>query len=269
MTVGEWLSDAVKELTEAGTSSQKLDADLILGHVLGQSRTWLAAHDADRLSNSQSQEADALLHRRASREPLVHLTQSREFYGLDLRITPQVLTPRVETEQMVTWALKYAPEKASVIDVGTGSGAIAIALKKTRPDLQVTATEVSDEALGVARENALHHETEITFVSSDLWDQIHDSYDVVVTNLPYLQDDADLMPEVTHEPAVALFGGPDGLGLYRRFLKQLPAHLKPNGYLFTECDPWQHEELITLAVQYGLRPIEQGYFILGFQLITK
>lgn len=281
-TIGSWLKDAAAELTAANTGSEHLDAELILGHILGRDRAWIKAHDTDALTAKQSTDASSLISRRANHEPLVHLTGTREFYGLKLTITPNVLTPRIETEQMVEHAIKYAPQNSRLIDIGTGSGAIAIAIAKHRPDLHITATDVSSKALAVARHNATTHNIKINFLESDLWSAFEQAsttnptvgaqsnttpalFETVVTNLPYLRDDADLMPEVHREPAVALFGGPDGLGLYRRFLAGLPRHLTPNGYLFTECDPWQHEDLIAEAATHTLTPIEQGYFILGFQ----
>lgn len=271
MTIGEWLHDAAAKLMVAKTGSERLDAELILGHVLGRDRAWLKAHTTDSLTAAQSDEAHTLLTRRTAREPLVHLTGKREFYGLEFAITPDVLTPRVETEQMVEWAIKDAPQSGRLIDIGTGSGAIAVAIAHHRPDLTITATEVSEPALEVARRNAAAHRTTLTFVESDLWDDVEGQFEVVVTNLPYLRDDAraELMPEVRHEPDVALFGGADGLDLYRRFLRGLPAHLAPRGYLFTECDPWQHADLIAEAAKAGLKPTRQGYFILGFQLLPS
>jgi release factor glutamine methyltransferase len=270
-TIGNWLTQAAGELERAGTGSEHLDAELILGHILNRERAWLKAHTTDTLTHQQSTDASRLITRRAAREPLVHLTGTREFYGLDLHITPDVLTPRVETEQMVALAIKHTPQNGRLIDIGTGSGAIAIAIAKHRPDLHITATDISDRELIVARRNATTHKVNIDFIISNLWSQIPNSdleqklFDTVVTNLPYLEDAADLMPEVRREPAVALFGGPDGLSLYRRFLQDLPRHLAPGGHLFTECDPWQHEALIAEAAKYHLTPIEQGYFILGFQ----
>lgn len=282
MTIRDALKRAQARLDQAQISGGRLDSQLIMAYVVGRDRAWLLAHDDTELDEPQLEQFDALVNRRLSREPVVHLTGSREFYGLDLEVTPDVLTPRVETEQMVEWAIKYAPQGGRLIDIGTGSGAIAIAIAKHRPDLRITATDISERELTVARRNAAKHGTKIDFVISDLWSQIPRSdleraidpsgpsagtFDVVVTNLPYLRDDADLMPEVRKEPAVALFGGPDGLDLYRRFLAGLSQHLAPDGHLFTECDPWQHADLIAEAARYGLTSIEQGYFILGFQLV--
>jgi release factor glutamine methyltransferase len=169
---------------------------------------------------------------------------------------------------MVEYAIRYAPKGSRLIDVGTGSGALAIAIKTHRPDLEVWATDVTDAALSVTSQNTKAHNVTVKFMKSDLFDQVNGRFETVVTNLPYLRNDArsELMPEVQKEPAVALFGGTDGLDLYRHFLQQLPAHLTPGGLLFTECDPWQHEDLMKLAAQAGLRPIEKNnYFILGFQ----
>lgn len=257
---------AIKRLQESQIPSAHLDSELIMAYVLGRDRAWVLAHDDTELDEPQLEQFNALVNRRLNREPLVHLTGTREFYGLDFEITPDVLTPRVETEQMAEWAIQYAPQNSRLIDIGTGSGAIAVAIAKHRPDLQITATEISDLELSVAKRNATKHNVKLNFVISDLWSALDgETFDTVVTNLPYLSNDADLMPEVRREPAVALFGGPDGLDLYRRFLADLPSHLNPSGYLFTESDPWQHEALIAEAAKSGLTPIEQGYFILGFQ----
>jgi len=260
------LHKAIGRLDEAKISGNRLDAELILAYVLGRDRAWLLAHDDTELDEPQLEQFDALINRRLQREPIVHLTGTREFYGLDFEITPDVLTPRVETEQLVDWAIKYAPKNSRLIDLGTGCGNIAIAVKKHRPDLDITATDLSERELAVARRNATNHHADISLLAADLWQGVSGQFATVVCNLPYLADDADLMPEVQREPAVALFGGPDGLNLYRRFLTDLPAHLAPGGFVFTESDPWQHEPLIATAATAGLSPIEQGYFILGFQL---
>jgi len=268
VTVREAIKDAECWLGKSGVSSSRLDAELLLAHIIEKDRVWLVAHDEEELAPEIRQQYAILVQKRTQRVPLVHLTKMREFYGLKLFITADTLTPRVETEQMVEWAIKYAPKNGRIIDIGTGSGAIAVAMAKHRPDLKITGTEVSLPALEVAKSNAARHKTAIDLVESDLWDNIEGTFEVIVTNLPYLRDDAkqDLMEEVKYEPDVALFGGEDGLDLYRRFLMGIPKYLDKDGFLFTECDPWQHEELIAEASKYRLKPIEQGYFILGFQL---
>ncbi len=270
MTIRTAIKQTTRILRDAHIDSAQLDAELLVAYAAGRERAWVLAHDDYELDEPQAEQIHALTGRRASREPLVHLTGTREFYGLNMDITPDVLTPRVETEQMVGWAVKYAPQNSRLIDIGTGSGAIAIAIAKHRPDLTISGTEITNAALAVASLNIKKHATKVGLIKSDLWDNIDGQFETIVTNLPYLRDDAtsELMPEVRHEPGVALFGGLDGLDLYRRFLQDLPNHLTPGGFLFTECDPWQHADLILEAAKAGLLPIEQGYFILGFQLQT-
>lgn len=266
MTFGEALQYGEQQLKGAGIDGGRLDTQILLEFVTDKQRTLILAHDEDELTSEQQAQFTGLVTRRAERIPLVHLTHTREFYGIDLYIDDDVLTPRVETEKMVEFAIKYVPQNGKLIDIGTGSGAIAIAIKTHRPDLEVWATEVNDEALAVARRNIENLELDVTLVKSDLFSEITVKFDAVATNLPYLQNDADLMPEVQKEPAVALFGGDDGLDIYRRFLKELPEHLKQNGYLFTECDPWQQDNLKAEAAKIDLQPIEEDYFIMGFQL---
>jgi release factor glutamine methyltransferase len=267
VTIRQALAKAQATLETREITGGRLDSELLMAFITRQNRAWVLAHDDDILSSTQSSAFFDLIEKRLDHIPVVHLTGTREFYGLAMRITPDVLTPRVETEQMVEWAIKYTKNGGQLIDIGTGSGAIAIAIAHHRPDLAITATEVTSEALDIARLNAKEHNMPVELIQSDLWEDVSGTFDTVVTNLPYLRDDAEsqLMPEVRREPKVALFGGTDGLDLYRRFLKGLPKHLSPGGYLFTESDPWQHDALKNAALEFDLKPIEQGYFILGFQ----
>lgn len=265
MTLYDWLKSAQTQLEQAGISSARLDSELLAAYCLERDRAWLLAHRDYELKANELAQMDDLLARRTEREPLVHLTGRREFFGLEFIITPDVLTPRPETEPMIEWAAKYTPQNGRVIDIGTGSGALAIALLDRRPDLALVGTDVTPESLAVAQRNAQEHDAAIELILSNLWEHISGRFETVITNLPYLRDDADLIPEVQHEPSIALFGGADGLELYRRFLAGIIDHLPPGGYLFTESDPWQHEALTAEAAKYSLMPIEEDYFILGFQ----
>lgn len=268
MKIADILQDAESKLRNADISSARLDSQLLLSFVIRQQRAWLLANGDQRISNTEQTTFTHLIDRRAAREPLAHLTGSREFYGLDFFINQDVLTPRAETEKITELAIKYAPQNSRLIDIGTGCGAIAIAIAKHRPDLDIWATEISPTAISVAKRNAKQHSVNIKFVQSDLFESIDAKFSTVVTNLPYLIDNTELMPEVQREPAVALFGGSgDGLELYRRFLSQLPNHLEPGGYLFTECDPWQQPDLIQAASDQKLTVLEEDYFVLGFKLI--
>ena len=237
-----------------------------MAHVLEKDRTYVIAHSDDLLPETAFDQYLVLIEKRSTRTPLVHLTNYREFYGLTLAVDDTVLTPRVETEQMAAWAIDLAPQSSHLIDIGTGSGAIALAIATHRPDLAIVATEVSEAALETAHHNATTLGLNTEFIQSDLFESVDGYFETIVTNLPYLQDGVELMPEVAKEPAVALYGGPgDGLDLYRRFLSQLPEHLSPGGLLFTECDPWQQPDLIAEAQSIGLTVIRQDYFILGFR----
>lgn len=271
MTISAALKDSEEKLNKAHVPSARLDSELLLAYVLNQTREWLIAHNKDSLSPQQQKQFEQALARRLDREPVCYITNSLEFYGLDFYVDNRVLSPRVETELVTEQAIKNAPKNSNVIDIGTGSGAIAVAIAKHRPDLTITATEVSQDALDVAKLNAekiLGKDNKIKFVVADIFDGVDGVFETVVTNLPYVSDDYKprMKPEVAKEPEVALFGGPgDGLDLYRRFYTQLPKHIKPGSLVYHESDPWQHEELKKLAKTAGLEPILEDYLILGFK----
>lgn len=271
MTIKAALNQAIQALQSADSKSAKLDAELILAKLLGHPREWLIGNDTSELEAQDQKNYEQLIKRRLGHEPVSYINQSIEFYGLDFFVDKRVLSPRVETELIVEQAIKQAPKGGRLLDMGTGSGAIAIAISKHRPDLKISASEISAEALEVAKINAekiLGKGHKIKFVLSDIWDSIADSYDVVATNLPYVSENykPNMKPEVLQEPAVALFGGKqDGLDLYRRFYQGLSKHTKQAALVFHESDPWQHDQLKALAAASGLEPILEDYLILGFR----
>jgi release factor glutamine methyltransferase len=265
------LSEAEKQLKKAGIPSWQLDAKLLLCDVLGVDKPYLLAHDSQTLTTAQHKQFEGYLQRRLDREPVCYITNKLEFYGIEFYVDNRVLSPRVETELVAEQAIKNAPKNSRLIDIGTGSGAIAIAIAKHRPDLHITATEVSAKALEVAQlnaENILGSDHKIVFIEADIWDGVDGQFETVVTNLPYVSEDYKprMKPEVQKEPAIALFGGPgDGLNLYRRFYADLSSHIKPGSRVYHESDPWQHEALIGLAKAAGLKPILEDYLILGLK----
>lgn len=271
MSIQEALKEATTALVENGSPSAKLDADLILAKMLQKPREWLIANDRTELTASQKARYDELIKRRLDHEPVSYINQSIEFYGLDFFVDKRVLSPRVETEMIVEKTIQDAPPNGVVLDMGTGSGAIAIALCKHRPDLKIIATDISNDALEVARINAvklLGDDHKIDFRMADIWDGIGTSFDVVATNLPYVSKEykKNMKPEVLNEPAIALFGGEgDGLDLYRKFYQGLNVHLKDGGLVYHESDPWQHQALKELANKAGLKPVLEDYLILGFK----
>ena len=223
--VREALDCAVTAIAAAGADTPRLDAELLLGHALGVERAALVMAPEREVTGPAVRAFQDLVRRRSvGREPVAYLLGRRGFRRLDLEVDRRVLVPRPETELLVEVALEL-PQGARVVDVGTGSGAVALALKDERPDLDVVATDVSEEALAVARANAVRLGLDVAFVHADLLDGAGE-VGAIVANPPYVAeaDRATLPPEVArHEPAVALFAGEDGLDVLRRLAQQAGA----------------------------------------------
>lgn len=247
-TVGQALRAGTDRL-RATTDVPRLEAEVLLAHVTGLSRTALLAHPERALSPEEAQEYARLLERRATGYPLPYLTGRAEFYGLEFMVTPDVLIPRPETEVLVDRALTLRPR--TVIDVGTGSGCIAVALAVHLPEARLWATDLSFAALRVARENARRHSVadRIIFLQADLLAPLTGPADLVVSNPPYVADEEwDTLPEsVRHEPYLALYGGKGGLEVIRRLLAQAPRLLRSGGTLLVEVGAGQGEKVLTLA----------------------
>lgn len=213
------LAIATAELREAGCDTPRLDAELLLADAMGTTRTQLHLAPERELTLAESDRFAELLRRRRAREPVAYVLGTRAFRYIELGIDERVLVPRPESEGLVEAGLRL-PTGARVVDVGTGSGAIALALKHERPDLEVLATDVSADALEVARANARMLGLDVTFVQGDLLDAVPGELDAVLSNPPYVakRDLPTLQPEVTAEPDVAVFGGFDGFEIVRRLV---------------------------------------------------
>jgi release factor glutamine methyltransferase len=259
MTLSQALTDATAQLaaSEHLRDQARRDAELLLLHTVQVSRVALLAHPNRELTTEQYALYQANICRRLQNEPIQYITGQQEFYGLTLKVTPAVLIPRPETEHLVEAVLKLLPvdQSAKIADIGTGSGAIAIALAVHLPNSEVTAIDLSADALAVATINAREHNVanRIHLVKSDLLSNLEatrkESFDAIVSNPPYIpeSDHAALHPQVRdHEPATALFAGPDGLDLYRRLIPQALTALKSNGFLALEIGHGQREALVTL-----------------------
>ncbi|NLF02734.1 MAG: peptide chain release factor N(5)-glutamine methyltransferase [Anaerolineales bacterium] len=236
------------------TDVPRLEAEVLTSHVLGISRTMLLAHPERQLTTGELVRCTELVHRRAAADyPLPYLTGRTEFYGLEFKVTPDVLIPRPETELLVDLAITRQP--ATIVDVGTGSGCIAISLAVHLPDAFMYAIELSTAALIVALENATHHHVSdrIRFMAGDLLMPRPSPVDLIVSNPPYVSADewASLPPSVRdHEPQLALDGGPDGLVAIRQLLAEAPAVLRPGGVLLMEIGASQGEAALELASAY-------------------
>jgi len=271
MDIKKALEVSTKKLKQAKIASARLDSEILLACALGKTREFLIAHDDQQLKNYENSKFESFIARRLDREPVCYITNQLEFYGLDFFVDKRVLSPRVETELIAELAIKNAPSNSSLIDIGTGSGALAISIAKYRPDLAITATEVSSEAMQVAQFNnkkLLAGECKINFIMANVWQGVEGIFETIVTNLPYVSLDyqPNMKPEVLKEPTIALYGGKgDGLDLYRKFYQGISKHLAPSGIVYHESDPWQHQALSELALSAGLEPILEKYLILGFR----
>lgn len=249
MTVQEWVRQATSRLEFVGIESAKLEAQVLAAHVLGTKRTWVITNPGEEINDLA---AETLLQRREGREPLAYIIGQREFYGRMFRVRPGVLIPRQETETLLEAALA-ALEAGPILDIGTGSGCLAITIKLERPGIEVTGLDNSAIALDVASDNAESLGADVAWVRSDLFESIQGrQYEVIVSNPPYIGIDEPLMPEVREfEPSGALFAGKDGLDFYRRLAIEAAPYLLPNGQLLLEVGHQQSEAVKTLFIDNG------------------
>ena len=248
------LRDALAQAAAQGLG--RIDAQLLLLHAIGRGdadRGWLIAHDDDALPASQAAAFQALCARRAEGEPVAYLLGEKEFWGLHLAVDARVLVPRPDTETLVAWALEVLQERAAprVIDLGTGSGAIALAIQSARPDARVEAVDRSADALAVAGANAQRLGLPVHLRQAH-WLDGAGTYDLVVSNPPYIAAGDPHLPGLAHEPQGALVGGPDGLDDLRAIAAAAPAHLAPGGWLLLEHGWDQAEAVRGLLTAAGL-----------------
>ncbi len=255
-TRGEARATATERLRALGAPTPALDADVLLAHVLDLPKEAIVAHPEVAVEAATARHYEELIERRGAGVPVAYLRGFKEFYGLRFTVDDRVLVPRPETELLVDAVRAYAGGRPlTVVDLGTGSGAIAVALAATEPALRIIAVDVSTGALDVARTNAAANRATVEFRAGDLLAPISERVDVVAANLPYLSDaePADLTGDrasLAYEPRLATFAGADGLALVRRAIADLPRVLAPDGAAFFECDPPQ-----VAAVTVLLRPM--------------
>jgi release factor glutamine methyltransferase len=281
--VGRALVAATQRLEEAGSDTASLDAQVILGHVLHHDRGWLFAHYDHTLTQDQAERYADLVARRAAAEPVAYLIGHREFYGLDLLVDERVLIPRPETELLIDCVLDHIESRSNqavrLVDVGTGSGAIALAIAQDCPQAEIYAIDLSPDALAVAQANLdrLDANHQITLLQGDLLAPLPVKVDIIAANLPYItsSDYPNLMADVRdYEPRLALEAGPKGLDVIERLLTEAPAHLNPGGVIFLEIGSDQGESVVDLierclpqARQISLRQDYHGYdrvVVIGF-----
>jgi release factor glutamine methyltransferase len=250
----------------------RLDAQLLIGRALGQSRAWMITHHDAALDAAASERVDAQLQRRASGMPLAYLLGDKEFYGLQLEVTSDVLVPRPDTETLVDWALAclhHCPHDAAVVDLGTGSGAIALAIANARPALAVTGVEASGAALEVARRNADRLGVAVQWLLGDWWSALQDrKFDLVVSNPPYVADGDPHLDALRHEPQQALSSGPEGLDALRAIVLGAPGHLNNAAWLLVEHGYEQAGAVQRLLREAGFHDIETRADLAGHARCT-
>lgn len=259
-TILELLEWTTGFFQQKGIDSPRLTAEVLLAHALGKDRMYLYVHFDQPLYQEERDRFKTLIRQRVEGVPTQYLTGRQEFWSLDFRIAPGVLIPRPETEHLVEAALHASSQfvQPSLVDIGTGSGILAISLQKELPDARIFASDISATALDIARENAerlLEHDHAIQFFQGDLFEPFDGmTFDLIVSNPPYIAADdfETLAPEVReHEPKIALYAGEDGLDVYRRLIADAQDYLASPGYILVEIGYGQQEAVVAMFEQHG------------------
>lgn len=256
MNISSWLKDATKQLKDIGIESSRLDAELILAATIRKNRTYLHAHLDEELDPRRIDIANARLDLRLDRVPLAYIVGFKEFYGRQFVVSPQVLIPRPESEDLIDLFLEVSANNIlpnqTLLDIGTGSGCLGITASLERPSLDVTLTDISRTALEVAKKNADNLNASVKLRQQNLLIGQIEPLDYILANLPYVSLEWKVSPELRHEPKQALFADDGGLSLIYKLLEQTKRHLKQGGYLLIEADPEQHPKIVDYAKKLGL-----------------
>lgn len=250
MNIATFVRGSTQRLRAAGILTPGLDAQVLVADALNRNKAWLLAHDEDELPTEVERKLQAQVLRRAHREPLAYIRGHQEFYGREFSVDPRVLIPRPETETLIAMIKKYV-HSGSLLEVGTGSGAVAVTAKLENPKLHVSACDVSHGALEVARANAAMLNADIDIMKSDLLKSVPGQFDAIVANLPYVGHHWDVSPETHAEPQLALYAEDDGLALIHKLIIQSPKHVIAGGHLILEADPRQHQAIQKVANEHG------------------
>jgi len=265
-TSHKWLRAASRTLRDAGIATARLDCLVLLEDETGKDRAWLLAHPEHKLQRSVLKNLSTKIAQRAQHIPLAYIRGKAEFYGREFIVNEHTLVPRPETETMIDLLKTLSlPDKPKILDVGTGSGCIAITCALVLPNAQVSACDIDAECVRVADANARGLQAVVHCFFSDLLENAVEQYDVVVANLPYVPDAHTINSAAMQEPKHAIFGGPDGLNLYRRLFTQLKDRTVQ--YVLTESLPPQHQQLGLIATQNGYTLTQTDDFIQLFTLV--
>jgi len=268
MVVSELIGTISQRLAEVSPTS-RLDARLIVSKAMGADADYLIIHGHDKISEETVTAALDLTEQRLSHKPMAYILNKCEFMSLDFHIDENVLIPRPDTECVVEQVIKTARKGARILDIGTGSGCIAVSLAKYIPDARVTAVDISPAALSIARENARANSVTVDFAEKDILREFPSGvFDIIVSNPPYIKAEEiqTLAPNVRdYEPYAALCGGDDGLAFYKRIIASAKEHLESDGILVFELGHDQYEEVCALAAQHGFTDATPIYDLAGIK----
>ena len=274
------MSQSIAHILSAAMAAglDRLDAQLLLLHALGRpdsARAWLLAHDTDPMPLPVQQRFEQLVQRRLAGEPLAYITGHKEFFGLDLEVDARVLVPRPDTETLVEWALEVLPDfvpatgteaaGGDVLDLGTGSGAVALAFQQARPVMRVHALDASADALQVAQTNAQRLRLPVKFMQGSWLSGVSGRYRAIVSNPPYIPVLDRHLEDLAHEPLQALVSGTDGLDDIREIVTQAGAHLHPGGWLLLEHGYDQPAAVRNLLVAAGFEDVQSRRDLSGIE----
>ena len=254
----------------------RLEAEMLLLHALSQSthaRAWLLTHESLVLNHAQLEQFQNFTQRRLNLEPVAYILGCKEFFGLTLRISKQVLDPRPDTETLVMWALETlntalstTPNTSpSVMDLGTGSGAVALAIQHARPDAHVQALDCSANALELAQLNAQQLNLNVKFRQGSWLEGVYDTFDLIVSNPPYIRTGDAHLPALRHEPALALVSGTDGLHAIKQIVSSAAACLKPGGWVLLEHGFDQAQSTRNLLAEAGFKNVQSRHDLAGIE----
>ena len=260
------MASATKQLQNAGIATARLDCLVLLEDELGKDRAWLLAHPECLISVSSFGHLHSEISQRATHMPLAYIRGSVEFYGREFAVDTNTLVPRPETEALVD-VLKslQLTRRTKLLDIGTGSGCIAITAALELSATDVSACDIDNRCLKVAERNALTLGAHVTFFESDLLKSVESAYDVLFANLPYVPNNYEINAAAMHEPSLALFGGADGLDLYRSLFDEIRQTLSKPTFVLTESLPSQHEKLTLIAKTASYNQIAVNDFIQLFE----
>ena len=272
MKYRELLKEGMEELKKAGTTDAQIDAEYLLEYVSGMNRASYLMCMMEQVPEDVIERYREFIKMRAAHEPLQYITGEQEFMGLSFAVSPEVLIPRQDTESLVEETLSVLKDGDLILDMCTGSGCILISLEHYRKGIRAVGADISDEALQVAKRNAESLNADVTFLKSDLFEQVAERYDLIVSNPPYIRTKAieELEEEVRlHDPMIALDGKEDGLYFYRKITEKSREHLKQGGWLLFEIGYDQGEDVAKMMEKAGFTEVTVKKDLAGLDRVVS